>query len=103
MNMKKNMKVVISLSAFCLLVIGLTWVSKSSKVYSESQPQTEIRTKSGVQRINDKAKAVKGADRAAIRGLTDEIMSQYGWDAAPSAITDSLKDRLVSAEENFHN
>src|SRR6266446_1119054 len=103
MNMKKNMKVVISLSAFCLLVIGLTWVSKSSKVHSESQPQTEIRTKSGVQRINDKAKAVKGADRAAIRGLTDEIMSQYGWDAAPSAITDSLKDRLVSAEENFHN
>lgn len=101
--MKKNMKVILSVSVFCFLVLGLTWASKSAKVHSDSQLQPEIQTKSGVARINDKAKAVKGSDRAAIRVLTEEIMSQYGWDSAPSAITDSLKDRLVSAEENFHN
>lgn len=100
-NMNKNMKVVISLLAFFFLVIGITWVSKSAKVHSESQQQSEIRTKSGVERINDKAKAVKGPDKASIRGLTDEIMSQYGWDNAPSAVTGSIKERLVSAEEDF--
>jgi hypothetical protein len=102
MNMKKNLKVVISLLAFCFLVVGVTWVSKSGRVHSESQSQPGIQTKSGVERINDKAKAVKGPDRAAIRGLTEEIMSQYGWDNAPSAVTDSVKDRLVNAEEDFH-
>lgn len=101
--MNKHLKVVISLLTFCFLVIGLTWVSKSAKVHSEPQPQLGVQTKSGVGRINDKAKAVKGSDKVAIRGLTDEIMSQYGWDNAPAAVTESVKDRLVSAEAKFHN
>jgi len=102
--MNRNLKkLVLPLLAFCLLVIGLTWAGKSARVHSESQAQPEIQTKSGVQRINDKAKAVKGPDKAAIRGLTDEIMSQYGWDDAPAAVTESVKDRLVSAEAKFHN
>src|SRR5713226_4870939 len=101
--MNKNLKLILSLSVFCFLVIGLTWVSKSARVHSESQSQPEIRTKSGVERINDKAKAVKGPDKAAIQGLTDEIMSQYGWDDAPVAVTESVKDRLVNAEAKFHN
>lgn len=100
--MNKKTKVVVLLLAFCFLVIGLTWVSKSARVHSESKSQPEIRTKSGPERINAKAKAVKGSDREAIRDLTGEIMSQYGWDNAPSAVTESLKERLVSAEEDFH-
>src|SRR5436190_20410911 len=109
--MKKNTKIAVSLLVFCFLVIGTTWVSKSGKVHSASQsvkraPQTkpEVQTKSGVERINEKAKAVKGgADTDAIRGLTDEIVSQYGGDSAPPDVTASFKNRLVSAEEDFHN
>lgn len=101
--MRRNMKVVTSLLVFCLLVIGLTLVSKSGRVHSESRSPAEMQNKSGVERINAKAKAVKGSDRVAIRGLTDEIMSQNGWDDAPSLVTESLKERLVSAEAKFHN
>jgi hypothetical protein len=100
--MNKNLKLILSLSVFCFLVIGMTWVSKSARVHSESQSQPEIQSKSGVERINAKARAVKGADSEAIKGLTDEIMSQYGWDDAPASVRDSVKSRLVSAEENFH-
>ncbi len=101
--MNKNLKLILSLSVFCFLVIGMTWVSKSARVHSESQSQPEIQSKSGVERINAKARAVKGADSEAIKGLTDEIMSQYGWDDAPASVRDSVKSRLVSAEEKFHN
>ena len=101
--MNKSIKIILSVSVFCFLVIAVTWASRSGRVHSETQPQREIGTKPGLQRINDKAKAVKGPDKAAIRGLTDEIMSQYGWDSAPKTVSDSLKDRLVSAEEGFHS
>jgi len=109
--MKKNKKIAVSLLVFCFLVIGTTWVSKSGRVHSASQsvksaPQTkpEVQPKSGVERINDKAKAVKGgADTDAIRGLTDEIVSQYGGDSAPPDVAASFKNRLVNAEEDFHN
>ncbi len=102
MKMNKNTKFVISLLAFCFLVIGLAWIGNRSRVLSESKPSPEVQSQSGVERINAKARAVKGPDTEAIKGLTDEIMSQYGWDDAPASVKDSIKNRLVSAEEKFH-
>lgn len=101
--MSKTMKVLLSLSVFCFLVIGITWISQSSKVQSQSKAKPEIQGQSGTERIEAKARAVKGADKEAIRNLTAEIMTQYGWDNAPSLIGNSVKNRIVNAEQKFQD
>lgn len=101
--MKNNMRVILSLSVFCFLLVGLTWLSKSSKVQSQSKSKPETQGQSGIDRINAKARAVRGPDKEAIQDLTGELMSQYGWDDAPGALRDSVKDRLVRAEQKFHS
>lgn len=100
--MNKNLKVLLSVLAFCILVTGLMWAGKSSNVHSESKSKPET-GQSGIGRIDAKARAVKGSDKQAIQDLTTEVMSQYGWDAAPATVRDSIKDRLVNAEQKFHN
>jgi len=97
-----NKKVMLSLLGLCVLVVGLFWISKGPSVYSQSKSGPDLQNRSGVERINAKARAVKGSDHAAIKSLTDEIMSQNGWDDAPASIRDSVSGRLVGAEEKFH-
>jgi hypothetical protein len=101
--MKNNMRVILSLSVFCFLLVGLTWLSKSSKVQSQSKSKQDTQGQSGVERINAKARAVKGSDKAAIQDLTGEVMRQHGWDETPADLRDSVNDRLVRAEQKFHN
>ena len=99
--MKKNWKVILSFSISCFLVICLTLVTKSSKVHSQSKGLPATQIQSGIERINAKARTVKGPDKEAIRSLTDEVMSLYGWDDVPAMTRDSVKDRIVSAEQKF--
>ncbi len=109
--MNKNLKLILSLSVFCLLLIGLTLASNGWKVHSQSktkpgtqgQSGPDTQSQSGVERVHARARAVKGPDKTAIQDLTGEVMSQYGWDDAPAAVRDSVKDRLVRAEQKFHN
>lgn len=101
--MSKTMKVLLSLSVFCFLVIGITWTSQSSKVQSQSKLKPEIQDQSGTERIEAKARSVKGSDKEAIQNLTAEIMTQYGWGNAPSLISNSVKNRIVNAEQKFQD
>ena len=51
--------------------------------------------------LNDKARAAKNGDEAAVRGLADEIFNQFELGSAPAGLADSIKDRLVRAEVNY--
>ncbi|HKA19103.1 MAG TPA: hypothetical protein VKN18_12505 [Blastocatellia bacterium] len=101
--MRKQTKVILSLSVSCLLVIGLTWLSKSSSVQSQSKSKPEADGQNGIERINAKARSVKGPDKKSIQDLTDEVMNQYGWEEAPATVRESVRDRLSRAEEKYHN
>jgi hypothetical protein len=100
--MRKTTKVILSLSVFCLLVMGLTLLNRSSSVHSQSNSKQATDGQTGTQRINGKARAVKGPDKRAIEDLTDEVMSQYGWEEAPATVKDTVRDRLARAEEKYH-
>ena len=54
-----------------------------------------------ISRINDQAALLNTADETQIRQLADEVFTSFDLDQAPSEITNSLKDRLVSAEVNY--
>jgi len=101
--MSKTMKALLSLSVFCFLVSGITWISQSSKVESQSKSKPEIQGQSGTERIDAKARAVKGSDKEPIQNLTAEIMTQYGWENAPSVISNPVKNRIVNAEQKFQD
>jgi hypothetical protein len=96
-----NLRVILLLSVFSFLLISVTWISKSSRVQSQSKGQPAPLTQSGIERINAKARAVRGPDKEAIQNLTGEIMSLYGWDDVPAPTRDSVKNRIVSAEQSF--
>lgn len=51
--------------------------------------------------LNDKARAAKSGDEAAVRGLADEVFNQVEMGSAPAGLADAVKDRLVRAEINY--
>lgn len=96
-----NLKVILLLSVSFLL-ISIMWISKSSRVQSQSKGRpAPPQTQSGIERINAKARAVTGPDKEAIQNLTGDIMSLYGWDDVPAPTRDSVTNRIVSAEQSF--
>jgi hypothetical protein len=52
-------------------------------------------------RLNEKARAAKTGDEAAIRELADEVLGQVNADRAPAGLADAIKERLVSAEVRY--
>jgi hypothetical protein len=101
--MKRRNVVAFSLLLCCALLAGATWLASKNIVHglSKAEADAAARASRPLAGLNDKARAAKSGDEAAVRGLADEIFSQFKVDNAPAGLTDSVKDRLVRAEVNY--
>lgn len=101
--MKRRNVVAFSLLLCCALLGGATWVASKNTVHGLSKAEAAAATRASgpLAALNDKARAAKSGDEAAVRGLADEIFSQFSVGNAPAGLTDSVKDRLVRAEVNY--
>lgn len=87
----------------CALVGGATWVTSTNSVHglSREEAAAAARASNPLAGLNDKARAAKGGDEAAVRALADEIFSQFNSENAPAGLADAMKERVVRAELNY--
>ena len=101
----KRTRVIAALSLLlcCALLGGATWFASMQTAHGTSQEEASAaaRASKPLAQLNEKARAAKSGDEAAIRSLADEIFSQFSADQAPAGLADAIKDRLVRAEVNY--
>jgi hypothetical protein len=87
----------------CALIGGATWIASTNSVHglSREEAAADARASKPLAGLNDKARAAKGGDEAAVRALADEIFGQFNTENAPAGLADAMKDRVVRAELNY--
>ncbi len=103
--MKRRNVAGFSLLICCALIGGATWIASLNTVHglSRGEAAATARTSKPLASLNDKARAAKSGEEAAVRGLADEIFSQFDTEHAPAGLDDAIKDRLVRAEVNYRS
>ena len=83
------------------LLLGVARVAAAqdvSSAHEKTKPQED-----NWNRVNRAARNVKAGDKTAIRTLVNEIFLTHGLEEHFSAGSASIKERLVTAEVDFHN
>lgn len=101
--MKRRNVAGFSLVLCCALAGGATWIASINTVHglSREEAAAAARASKPLAGLNDKARAAKGGDEAAVRALADEIFSQFNTEHAPAGLADAMKERVVRAELNY--
>jgi len=101
--MKRRNVARFSLLLCCALLGGATWMASRDNVHglSRDEAAAAARAAKPLASLNDKARAAKGGNEAAVRGLADEVFNQFELGSAPAGLADAVKDRLVRAEVNY--
>lgn len=101
--MNRNMKLALYLLVFLPLGAGLIWFNAGSPVKGESTPSSQSgkQGQGPLSQLNEKAKAAKGGNYAAVRELVDEIFSTVPVEEPFTAALGEVKERLVRAEINY--
>lgn len=105
--MNKLIKLSAVLFVFCVFGAGSFWLSAkwSTKAHSRLTSDEEITSSDQrlqIHRVNDKAKAAKNGDEAAVRDLTDAVFNTIvdEHDVIGSSTMD-LKERVVRSEMDY--
>lgn len=101
--MRRHKMVALSLLLCCALGIWVTWSAANSNARAHMQSETRggPQASNPLVRVNEKARAAKSGDEAAVRALTDEIFTTFSFDQGPAGMDDAIKERLVRAEVNY--
>ncbi|HEX8117823.1 MAG TPA: hypothetical protein VF521_11175 [Pyrinomonadaceae bacterium] len=110
--MSRFLKVSSALLVFCLFAVGSFWLSAAFSSRAQSQTGaagSEASTYNAgspripqFSRITEKARAARGGDEAAVRGLADEVFDTVvGGNEIAAAATDGLKERVVRSELEY--
>jgi hypothetical protein len=103
--MNKLLKVLGVLFLFCVFASGSFWLRTNRSVNAQAQPVSAQESNSPhqpspLQRINEKARAARGGDSDAVRGLTDAVFDTIVGDDSAGA-TNDLKDRVFRSEMEY--
>jgi len=92
-----------SLLLCCALIGGAVWVASKNNVHGLSREEAAAAAREAMPLagLNEKARAAKSGDEAAVLALADEVFNQFDLGSAPAGLTDAVKDRLVRAEVNY--
>ncbi len=101
---RRSRAMLLSMLLLCA-VAGVLWSGAASSVRSSSSVQQADKgpALSPLARINEKARAAKGADPAAIGELTDEIFDVVGFPQVSSLTLKDMKDRVVRSEISYRS
>ncbi len=83
------------------LLLGIVWIATAQNIGSVNEKRKG--PEGDWSRVNRAARNIKSGDRLAAQSLVDEVFLAHGLDQHISATAASVKDRLVTAEVDFHN
>lgn len=93
----------LSLTLCCTILGGATFITSMQTVRGGAQTGAGAAAQPSrpLARLNEKARAARSGDEAAVRELADEVLGQLNADQAPAGLADAIRERLVSAEMRY--
>lgn len=101
--MRKWIKISLCLLGLCVLGGGLVWVGIRSRVEGKSQGGRSEEDIFPHVKINNRARAIVGADESAIRELVDAVFQTYMLHGVPEGFLRPFKERLIRSEVSYRS
>src|SRR5262245_55344551 len=103
LHMCKWIKISLCLLGLCVLGGGLVWVAIRSRVEGKSQSSRSEEDIFPHVKINNRARAIVGADESAIRELVDAVFRTYMLHGVPEGFLRPFKERLIRSEVSYRS